>query len=136
MEAQPPPLPSRQGFFARLAGGALLARLLRSAPEGTQESGGVLPRFLLGFLVLFLAGMALISLVGDQGLIGYFQLKNEAARLESEVAALKVRRQELTLEIRALREDSAYIELLARQKLGFARPGETVIQLPLPGVRP
>lgn len=109
---------------------AWLVRWFRAAEDGA-EPGALMPRFFLLFLVLFAGGMALISMVGDQGLISYYRLQGEATQLRADVAALKTRRAELTREITALREDSSYIEFLARRKLGLVKPGDTVIQLPL-----
>ena len=133
---QPKPKPQAPGLLKSLA--ALTSRLpgwLRPAKDG---AGGLeaLPRYLLVFVLLFGMGMILISLIGEQGLISYFQLKGEARRLRREVAELSVRRTELAREIRALRDDDAYIELLARQRLGLVRPGELIIQLPVREGRP
>ncbi|MCZ6473774.1 MAG: septum formation initiator family protein [SAR324 cluster bacterium] len=95
-----------------------------------------LPRYFFMFVLLFAMGMILVSLIGEQGMIAYIQLKGEARQLRSEVAALDARRVELAQEIKALRDDPAYIELLARRRLGLVRPGELIIQLPLRKERP
>lgn len=93
---------------------------------------GELPRFFPLFLLVFGVGMILVSLVGDQGLIAYYQLRQETRALRQQVVHLRERRQELTGKIRALREDPAYIELLARRRLGLVRRGETVVEVPAP----
>jgi cell division protein FtsB len=94
--------------------------------EGSEAA----PRYFLLFLLLFAAGMVLISLLGDQGLISYHRLRAEQERLTGEVARLEERKLDLARRIRALREDPGYVELLARQRLGLVRPGDVVIQLP------
>lgn len=129
MNQPPGPLKSLAALTARLSG------WLRPPQEAAGWLDG-LPRYLLVFVLIFGMGMILISLIGEQGLIAYFQLKGEAGRLSREVAELSVRRTELAREIRALREDEAYIELLARQRLGLVRPGELIIQLPVREGRP
>ena len=87
-------------------------------------------RFFQAFLLLFVIGMILVSLFGEQGLIAYFRMKNEVARMGEQVEALQEKKETLILKIRALREDQDYVELLARQKLGLVKPGELIIQLP------
>jgi cell division protein FtsB len=90
------------------------------------------PRPFLLFLALFGVAMIAISLFGDQGLLAYRSLSSQAWSLRQEVADLEGREADLARQIRALRSDPAAIETLARQKLGLAKPGETVIQLPRP----
>jgi cell division protein FtsB len=46
--------------------------------------------------------------------------------LTEEVAKLKQDNARLTREVHALKTDTDYIERIARDKLGLARPGETV----------
>lgn len=98
-----------------------------------QPAEGRLPRLFLWFLLLFGVGMIVISLVGDQGLIAYYRLQQEARSLRQEVAHLEARRGEVRREIRALRHDEGAIETLARRELGLVKPGETVVQLLPPG---
>ena len=89
-----------------------------------------LPRVFPLFLLIFGVGMILISLVGDQGLISYYHLRQEEARLREEVKQLQQRERLLRQEIHALNSSRAYIESQARRRLGLVRPGEVVIQLP------
>jgi cell division protein FtsB len=105
-------------------------RLLAWLSDGEAAATGQLPRFFLLFLLLFGAGMILISLVGDQGLIAYYGLRRDAQALREDVTRLDARREELTREIEALRSDPDYIAHLARKRLGLVKPGETVVQLP------
>ncbi|MCH7479633.1 MAG: septum formation initiator family protein [SAR324 cluster bacterium] len=79
---------------------------------------------------VFLTAMILMTLLGEQGLIAYLRMQREAEHLRTEVRELQARQRELTWQVRALREEPGYVELLARQKLGLAKPGETIIQLP------
>jgi cell division protein FtsB len=101
-----------------------------SGGERSAEAAEELPRAFPVFLLLFGVGMILISLVGDQGLISYYRLQTEASDLRQEVGQLQQRERALLQEIKALRSDPAYIEMLAHQRLGLVHPDETVIQLP------
>ena len=105
---------------------------VRSARGRVVEGifGGGASRFLGLFVLLFGLGMAVITLVGSQGWLAYQNLETEASTLREDVIRLKDHQQELKREMNALRNDPGYIELLARQRLGLARPGERVIQLP------
>ena len=113
-----------RGWAAGLQG------IFRPEEDATGAISG-LSRYFIAFVLLFMVGMLLISLFGDQGLLAYYRLKTEARQLRLDVAALEETRGELVRIIRALREDDDYIEMLARQRLGLVRPGEIVVQLPL-----
>lgn len=113
-----------RGWISRLQG---VFRPEESAEDPLQG----LPRYFIAFVLLFMVGMLLISLIGDQGLIAYFRLKAEALSLRRDVAGLSEQRGELARTIKALRENPNYIEMLARQRLGLVRPGDVVVQLPL-----
>ena len=88
------------------------------------------PRTFVVFLIVFAAGMLLISLVGDQGLVSYWMLTSERDQLRAEVTRLEARHAELQRVIHALRSDPEYIEQLARRDLGLVRPDEVIVQLP------
>ena len=100
-------------------------------PKWPSVSAGLaLPRGIWIFLAVFAAGMALVSLVGDQGLIAYRELRSEADRLRVHVVQMEARKSDLVRVIKSLHEDPDYIEQVARQKLGLVRPGELVLQIP------
>jgi cell division protein FtsB len=89
-----------------------------------------LPRGLAPFLLVFAAGMLIVSLLGDQGLVAYWMLRAEEEALRRNLVRLEAREAELLLEIEALRTNPAYIEQVARRELGFVRPEEILVQLP------
>jgi cell division protein FtsB len=67
-----------------------------------------------------------------------FRIKNEAARLEQEIAVVRSRRETLEARLNYVQSD-AYVEELARTQLKWARPGETVVVVmatPQPVVTP
>lgn len=74
------------------------------------------------------AGMGLLwSLVmGEMGLVKYYRMKHQERALEAEISHYKQDNLRLREEVRALKSDAAYIERLARDKIGLARPGEIV----------
>ncbi len=55
-----------------------------------------------------------------------YKIKNEAARLEDEVAAVRAHHQALQSRLSYVQGD-AYVEEIARTQLKWAQPGETVV---------
>lgn len=96
--------------------------------DGSWHEGA--PRPFLLFLLIFGVGIVLISLLGDQGLLAYYGLRREESALRKEIDGLARQEGDLASRIQALRSDPQYIEMLARQRLGLVKPGETVLQLP------
>lgn len=66
---------------------------------------------------------------GDLGLFKYLQLRDHARQLEQEIKDLERTNAELRTEIWRAQSDPARIEELARERLGYVRPGETVYQI-------
>ena len=67
-------------------------------------------------------------LVGDMGLVKYFELRRTHHQLQEEIQRVSDENQKINDEIHALRSDPARIEQLARKRLGLVRPGEAVFQ--------
>ncbi len=89
-----------------------------------------LPRWFMVFLLLVGTGMILISLIGDQGLIAYYNLRAEKETLLQDLSAMRADKASLAREISALREDQEAIRHLARKNLGLVNRGDLVLQLP------
>jgi cell division protein FtsB len=66
---------------------------------------------------------------GDMGLLKYVQMRDNARQLEQEIRGMERANEELRMEIRRTQSDPARLEELARERLGFVRPGETVYQI-------
>jgi cell division protein FtsB len=66
------------------------------------------------------------SIFGEMGVVKYYRMKARATSLAVEIDGLTTENDRLTMEVRALRSDPAYLERLARDKLGLARQGEIV----------
>ena len=60
------------------------------------------------------------------------RMRKEVLRLDGQVAREEAMAKELKTSIEALRNDPKSVERLAREKLGYAKPGETVIRFEEP----
>ena len=81
-------------------------------------------------LVVVLVAVAILLLIG----MAYLQpiqqnerMRRDIDRLDGELEKQKEISQQLQTELNALRNDPQTVERLAREKLGYARPDETVI---------
>jgi cell division protein FtsB len=65
-------------------------------------------------------------ILGEMGLVKYYRMKAQFLTLNKEIAKLKQDNAKLAKDVRSLRSDPAYLERIARDKLGLARQGEIV----------
>ena len=101
-----------------------------------------LGRQLLLFVLMLGAAIVLVAAItGDRGYLDVRRQRASLSRLRAEVDTL--RRENLTLlaEVRALKHDPYTIEKIAREKLGYAKPGELIFRFqpdnpPVPVVPP
>jgi len=84
------------------------------------------------FLLIFALAVSLAvrSLFGEKGLMEWWRMNAEAARLETEVEDLERQLAAEREAVRDLREGTDAIEKLARESLGMAREGEVIYLLP------
>jgi len=81
---------------------------------------------------LIAAGVILVlyflvtRILGEMGVVKYYRMKAQGTALTEEIAKLKQDNGRLRKEVSSLKSDSAYLERVARDKLGLARPGEIV----------
>jgi len=66
-------------------------------------------------------------LFGSYGFINIFRLKKEEVNLRRQKDELLEEREALKDSIQLIRNDSLFLEKLAREKLGMIMPGDTVI---------
>jgi cell division protein FtsB len=92
----------------------------RSGEAGLRRKAATLASIIA--LVALIVG----ALFGDRGLLHLIDQRHRAEALAREVEELEGENAHLVTEIAALRTDPRAIERLAREELGFARPGETV----------
>jgi cell division protein FtsB len=78
---------------------------------------------------LFALTLGVAFFFGDMGLFKYLQMRDHARQLEQELQDLQKTNTDLRTEIKRTQNDPARIEELARERLGFVRPGETVYQI-------
>lgn len=78
---------------------------------------------------LFAIVLGIAFFFGDMGLFKYLQMRDHARQLEQELKDLERANTELRTDIKRTQNDPARIEELARERLGYVRPGETVYQI-------
>jgi len=67
---------------------------------------------------------------GANGLLVYAQKRTEQRELQTQIESLKRQNELLDKRIKALKSDPQTIEKEAREKFGYARPGEIIYTLP------
>ena len=93
-----------------------------------------LPLLLLGLGALLALGF--LSSVVTQGFQGMARAEEERRQLEEEKARLERSIAQIEATLDAVRSDPEAVESMARQELGWIRPGETVLILDPPTVPP
>lgn len=82
-------------------------------------------RKLLNILLAFAAGVLLIdALVGEKGLLEGVRARRAYAEAEASLNRLRAENARLYEDKRRFTENRAAIEALAREELGYIRPGE------------
>jgi len=76
--------------------------------------------------VLIVLYFLITRVVGEMGVVKYYRMRAQRTALTEEISKLKQDNARLRKEVFSLKNDSAYIERMARDKLGLARPGELV----------
>jgi cell division protein FtsB len=82
-----------------------------------------------GIIVLTLG----LGVYGTNQILRVRQMRGEIEAMERDIVTLRARTDELTHTVDRLRNDPAYIEKLAREELGYVRPGDTVLKFPSAG---
>ena len=89
-------------------------------------------------VVIFVFAAAAVALLimtvtGDRGILEARRRRAAYADLQAEVDKVKADNAGLLTEITALKKDPYAIEKLAREKLGYAQPGEVIYLFPAEG---
>jgi cell division protein FtsB len=92
-----------------------------------QDSRERRRRLVTWALSITLGVLVVNALIGDSGYLAHLQIRREAARLEADVARIRIENHALQQEGRRLQGDPAAIEDAARRDLGFVKPGETLV---------
>ena len=82
-----------------------------------------------GTTALAVAALAIMA-YGAQSLTRVLQIRHEVESLEREIVGLRAETAELQATVAHLRSDPDAIEKLARELLGFVKPGDRVLKLP------
>jgi cell division protein FtsB len=88
-----------------------------------------LAKFLCTVAVLLIAGYAVVSLVGPQGVSGLLEKRKQVQELEKRNAALAREIEQKRSRIGRLRDNETDQELEIRQRLKLVKPDEKVFML-------
>jgi len=83
-------------------------------------------RLLISGIVLIVCIAIWRFFIGEMGLVKYYRMSAHARDLRSEIERMKKDNTRLSKEVTALKSDTAFLERMARDKIGLARPGEVV----------
>ncbi|HWH78376.1 MAG TPA: septum formation initiator family protein [Candidatus Binatus sp.] len=81
------------------------------------------PLYLVGALIL---SLALVTVVGERGLLLLWRLRGEKTQLDEQNYRLQQENEALRQRIARIRGDNSYLEKLAREELNLVRPGDVV----------
>lgn len=85
--------------------------------------------------IIIIIGVALLFFFillhySPYGYHNYLMVRDNLNQVNSEISELKAKNQELEEEIALLKNDSNYVEKIARQKLGMLKKNELVFEVP------
>jgi cell division protein FtsB len=96
------------------------------SPEATRRRRRRRNAFVAGLVAVFVAGV-FTAIFAERGWLDVRAERAELARVEGEFVAQQQRVANLRAEVERLKRDPRAIERIAREKLGYARPGEIVV---------
>jgi cell division protein FtsB len=101
--------------------------LRRKRVEPAPRIGTTLRRKGLNIILGFAAAVLMIdALVGEKGLLEGLRAGKAYEEAEASLTALKAENARLRDRMRRLNEDRSAVEALAREELGYIRPGEVL----------
>jgi len=75
---------------------------------------------------LMMTYLTVSFIFGEMGVVKYYRMRAQYNVLTEDIARLKIDNAKLRKNVYSLKNDPAYVERMARDKLGLARPGEIV----------
>lgn len=84
----------------------------------------------LVFAVVVSVALLVAGVFGNRGLLHLWSLKAEESAINQRIAGLLHDNHQSRNQLRRLRSDDAHLERLAREQLGFVKPGEIVYRFP------
>ena len=91
----------------------------------TRIFKGVRKKHLLIFMVFILA-VSVMGIFGDKGLVEAYALKKERDAILGHIRALKEENSLLLVDVDLLKNDTRYVERIARKELGMVGKGEVI----------
>lgn len=85
-------------------------------------------KIILGFFLIAVISFMSFSLFGDQGWIALYKSYQQVKTLKNEVKNSEMLIDSLKNEIDRLKNDTAFIERIARERLGMARRNEKIFK--------
>jgi len=92
-------------------------------------------RWLIYLFSALIILLALITVVGERGVLHLWRLRDEKNRLDEQNFRLQKENEALRQRIYRIRNDNAYLEKLAREELNLVQPGEVIYRFSNPGNR-
>lgn len=86
--------------------------------------------------LLLIAGLLAVGLWYAPVIRRNERMRKEILRLDKQIRKAEEERKQLESSVKALNRDPKAVERLAREKLGYAKPGETVIRFTAPTNQP
>ena len=125
--AAEPDLVVEDATDARRAGGQ--PRPGEPDPDDERRSKNRRRAAIFAFSSVFVAGLAM-ALLGQGGLRDLIGLWRQHAEMQRQVGEQRERVEALGLDLERLRSNPMALERIAREELGYARPGEVTFLLP------
>ncbi len=85
-------------------------------------------KILLLVSLSFFIFIVIAAIIRDDGIIKVYHLNKKVELLKNNISKLKKENEKLNTEVYALKNDSSYIEKIAREDLGLVKPGEVVFE--------
>jgi cell division protein FtsB len=103
----------------------------KARSQQTQARSGAFSRagWVL-LMLLFLAAIILDAFFSESGVLKIWQLEREYIKLSQEVGEIRQQNDDLEFRIEELRNDPEAVEKVAREELGYVKPGEVVYIFP------
>src|SRR5262245_52998117 len=92
-------------------------------------------RWLIYLFSALIILLALITVVGERGVLHLWRLRGEKNRLDEQNFHLQKENEALRQRVYRIGNDNAYLEKLAREELNLVRPGEIVYRFSNPANR-
>ncbi len=101
-----------------------------SKPTMARRASDFLRIHFWSILGLLMMAVLVHDLFGARGFLAMRRQQQEKLKLGQDIQKIQQENGELTDKIQRLKTDPEYIERLAREQMGLARPGEHVFKLP------